>query len=183
MLLGAAGALDLNGRNVTVNGLMATAGAVVDNTAADPAVLTVGDADADTTGTAAFNGTIRNTGGPLSLTKVCTGAFRMQTAPSTYAGDTTVAAGALDLNGLNLLPSGTGRGDVRVNAGATLGLRFAQSVTAPAWLNGAAAPDPRELLPFPVGTLHVPIRRVLGPTPPCSKRMRSTSSTTRPRRP
>jgi autotransporter-associated beta strand protein len=128
--LAAGGTLDLNGRDVTVNGLPAAAGAVVDNTAAGAVTLSVGDADTSTTGTPSFNGVIRNTGGPLALTKVGTGSFRLQTAASTYGGDTTVAAGTLDLNAANLLPSGAGRGDVRVNAGATLGLRFGQSVNA-----------------------------------------------------
>jgi putative DNA primase/helicase len=39
-------------------------------------------------------------------------------------------------------------------------------ITPAAWLAGAdGRPDPRELLPFPSGTLHVPTRQVLAPTP------------------
>jgi putative DNA primase/helicase len=39
------------------------------------------------------------------------------------------------------------------------------SISPPAWLDGRDGPDPRELLPTPSGTLHVPTEKMLAPTP------------------
>ncbi len=72
-----------------------------------------------------FNGVISGTG---SLEVVGPGSLRLQTNAKTYSGNTTVTSGTLDLNLANVLPSGTGKGDVTVTSGAFLGLRFGQNI-------------------------------------------------------
>ena len=71
--------------------------------------------------------------GSYGLTKVGPGSVRLQTATKTYSGDTTVDSGTLDLNIVNALPSGAGKGNVSVTSGATLGLRFGVNMNG---LNG-----------------------------------------------
>lgn len=72
-----------------------------------------------------FNGVISGTG---SLEVVGPGTLRLQTNAKTYSGNTLVTSGTLDLNLANALPSGTGKGDVTVATGASLGLRFGQVI-------------------------------------------------------
>ncbi len=71
--------------------------------------------------------------GSYGLVKAGAGNLRLQTATKTYSGNTTVDGGTLDLNIANALPSGVGKGNVTVNGGATLGLRFGQNING---LNG-----------------------------------------------
>ena len=72
--------------------------------------------------------------GAFDFIKSGPGSVRLQTATKTYSGNTVVDAGTLDLNIANALPSGAGKGNVNITAGATLGLRFGQNANA---LNGS----------------------------------------------
>jgi autotransporter-associated beta strand protein len=97
-----AGALDLHGHSQTLGSLAGAAGAVVENTAAVPALLTVGDATSTT-----FAGTIRNTGGALALAKQGAGVLSL-TGTNTYTGATHVNDGAVQLQGGGGTMLGTG---------------------------------------------------------------------------
>ncbi|MEI6644856.1 MAG: autotransporter-associated beta strand repeat-containing protein [bacterium] len=81
-----AGILDLNGHSDTINGL--SGAGVVSNGVAGSASLTVGDGDATST----FSGTLKNTAGTLSLTKIGNGSLTLSGA-NTYNGATWVNAG------------------------------------------------------------------------------------------
>ena len=71
--------------------------------------------------------------GAFDFIKSGSGSVRLQTGTKTYSGNTVVDAGTLDLNIANALPSGAGKGNVNITAGATLGLRFSQNING---LNG-----------------------------------------------
>ena len=100
--------LDLAGHNATINGLNdgEGGGGTVDNTIASAVTLTVGANDA----TSAFSGTITNTAGTLSLTKVGTGIVTVSGSLS-YGGRTTIQAGtlkAVGAGGIGLIASNGG---------------------------------------------------------------------------
>ena len=97
--------LDLAGHNLSINGLTdgGGGGGKVDNTIVGTPTLTVGGNDA----TSAFSGTITNTAGTLSLTKIGTGTVILSGSLS-YTGRTTINGGtlkAVGAGGLGLLAS------------------------------------------------------------------------------
>ncbi len=107
--------LDLNGFSKTVNGLSSSGAGtgVIDNTAAGPVTLTVGNGNAS----GSFAGVIQNSGGTVSLTKIGTGTETLS-GPSSYDGATSITAGTVVAAGSSALGSGfTG---VSVASGAAL---------------------------------------------------------------
>lgn len=94
------GTLDLNGFNTVINTL--TGSGIVDTVAGGSPILTIGNGN----GTSTFTGTIQNSSGTLSLTKVGAGAFTL--SGFAYSGNTIVADGTLNLNTAGLLPSSAG---------------------------------------------------------------------------
>ncbi|MBN8458636.1 MAG: autotransporter-associated beta strand repeat-containing protein [Verrucomicrobia bacterium] len=60
--------------------------------------------------------------------KTGAGELRIQTNAKTYSGDTTVNAGTLDLNLVNVLPYGAGKGNLLVNSGAYVWMRYGLNV-------------------------------------------------------
>jgi autotransporter-associated beta strand protein len=89
------GALNLNGKSETINGLSGSGGFVQNDLSATNAVLTLGDGDA----TAAFGGTIRNnsTGtGTLTVAKIGNGTQTL-TGTNTATGGYLVTAGTLQI--------------------------------------------------------------------------------------
>jgi autotransporter-associated beta strand protein len=89
--------LDLNGNSQTVNGLNGNSSSVVDNKAGTATyTLTVGNNATNGGGSFEFDGIIQNTLGTIALTKVNTNVFFLGGA-ETYAGPTTISAGALVL--------------------------------------------------------------------------------------
>ena len=97
------GFLNMNGHVATMNaiGITGNGWGVIDNLAAGPATLIVGDGNGGSTA----NCTIKNTGGALSLTKIGTGTQTLS-GPSTYTGTTTVNGGTLTISGTNSASSG-----------------------------------------------------------------------------
>src|SRR5207302_1926887 len=61
-----AGTFDINGNSVGIGGLNGGPSAIFDNTAVGVATLFIGNGNA----TGVYNGTIKNTGGALTITKV-----------------------------------------------------------------------------------------------------------------
>ncbi len=103
------GILDINGFDVSINGLSGTTGAflgkVVNNRTGTTKTLTLGSGDATTT----FAGLITNntgTGGTLNLTKTGTGTLTLSNA-NTYGGSTGIKNGSLTLGIANALPTST----------------------------------------------------------------------------
>jgi fibronectin-binding autotransporter adhesin len=94
------GTLDLNGTNAAVNGLSSSG--TVDNTSADPAILTIGNADASST----FAGVVQNSSGSLALVKTGTGTLTLSGA-NTYSGGLTLSNGTLVVVNNNAFGSGT----------------------------------------------------------------------------
>jgi len=115
-----AGTLDLNGLNLSINGLVGGNGTflgqVVNNTIGT-ATLTVGGAGA----TATFSGVIKDnsgTGGAIALAKTGAG-IQTLAGVNTYSGGTTILAGRLDLRN----SSAAGSGEITLDgAGAELTL-------------------------------------------------------------
>ena len=94
---GAGSTIDLNGHTLTINGLTyakVTGSSNLDNNAATPATLVVGDNNA----TGSFDGIIKNTGAELAFTKIGTGKQTL-TNVNTYSGNTVITAGVLALSG------------------------------------------------------------------------------------
>ncbi|MGA2501699.1 MAG: autotransporter-associated beta strand repeat-containing protein, partial [Tepidisphaeraceae bacterium] len=90
LTISSTGILDLNGSSIAVGSLSGTG--LIDNTAAaTTATLTAGNS-----GTATFSGTIQNTAGLLSLTKVGSGTLVLA-SNSTYSGSTDIQAGTVKL--------------------------------------------------------------------------------------
>jgi autotransporter-associated beta strand protein len=120
--------LDLNGHDLTINGLVSSynAPAVVDNLAGGAVTLTVGDDNSYGT----FDGNIQNTTGTLSLVKAGAGTVFLRGANSTYSGPTTILNGILKFgtsgaagdSGVNRLPATTvlTLGDAVNNTGGEL---------------------------------------------------------------
>jgi autotransporter-associated beta strand protein len=115
--------LDLNGHNTTVNGLTGTG--LVDSSTGGTPTLTVG-ANGDTT---SFGGTIQNSLGAVSLTKVGAGSFTL-TAGYTYSGATIVSGGSLNLSSAGTLPASAG--NVIVNNGGILNANVSGGIAMPA---------------------------------------------------
>jgi autotransporter-associated beta strand protein len=95
---------DLNGFNQTINGMTANSAGniVINNSAAGPVTLTVGDTSISGASTVTFGGgagtyTLQNTGGALALTKVGTGVANFA-GTLAYTGATTATEGTLNLN-------------------------------------------------------------------------------------
>ncbi|MCE9615270.1 MAG: autotransporter-associated beta strand repeat-containing protein [Lentisphaerae bacterium] len=102
--------LDLAGFDETINGLTGL-GVVTNSTGSS--TLTIGDGNATASGSA----TLRDGDGTLALTKIGSGTQTMS-GTSTYSGDTTVNSGTLKLGVATAIPSGPGRGNLHVAAGA-----------------------------------------------------------------
>ncbi|HEY0792946.1 MAG TPA: autotransporter-associated beta strand repeat-containing protein, partial [Chthoniobacterales bacterium] len=103
------GPLSLAGNSNTL-GSLAGAGTVSGNGSGSGTVLTVG---ADNTSTA-FSGTVQDSGSPLGLTKVGTGALILS-GTNTYTGGTTISGGVLSVgNDANL---GDPSGGLTLNGG------------------------------------------------------------------
>ncbi|HXT11267.1 MAG TPA: autotransporter-associated beta strand repeat-containing protein [Candidatus Angelobacter sp.] len=104
--------LDLNGHNLTINGLNGTG--LIDTTVAGSVTLTIG-ANGDSGN---YSGTIQNSLGTLSITKVGAGTQTLS-GGSLYSGTTTVSAGVLNLSSAaGVAPT---PGSVVVSSGAAFG--------------------------------------------------------------
>ncbi|MCC6127367.1 MAG: autotransporter-associated beta strand repeat-containing protein [Pirellulales bacterium] len=120
------GALDMNGRNQTVNGLSNTAAvATITNTAAaTTGTLTVGDNDASSS---VFASILDNGTGKVALAKIGVGTLTLNNPadiyglPSTYSGGTTLTTGIIQ-TGYN---AALGTGSLDMAAATTLDLRSA----------------------------------------------------------
>jgi autotransporter-associated beta strand protein len=121
------GALDLNGRNDSINGLSGTG--LVDNTGAGAGSLTVGYNDASGT-TNTFNGTLQNTIGALALIKEGAGSLTLA-GTNTHGGGTTLNSGNINpKNGFVF-----GSGPVTANGG-TIYSTTTMTVTNALTMNG-----------------------------------------------
>src|SRR5207249_394922 len=100
--------LDLNTFNETVNGL--SGAGTVDTVGGGTPTLTAGNNDQSST----FSGVIQNSTGTLALTKTSAGTLTLSGANS-YSGNTTVGAGSLRLGASDVIPDGTGKGNVSVS--------------------------------------------------------------------
>jgi autotransporter-associated beta strand protein len=103
------GTLDLNGNSITINGLSGSG--TVDN-ATGAAIYGLSLGDNNRSGT--FLGVIKNTSGTLAVSKIGTGTITLSGA-NLYGGDTTISQGTLKLGASNVLPDGSGKGNVIVN--------------------------------------------------------------------
>lgn len=104
---------NLNGFNETINGL-STAGTsstcvITNGVTGSTSTLTVGDNDQS----GAFGGSINNGAGAIALTKVGAG-IETLTRANTYAGDTTISDGVLQLTGSGAINSSP---NVNINGG------------------------------------------------------------------
>jgi fibronectin-binding autotransporter adhesin len=109
------GTLDLNANSITINGLSGV-GMVDNGTGAASYLLTVGGNNRGGT----FSGTIKNTSGTLGISKIGTGTITLSGANS-YSGDTTISQGTLKLGASGVLPDGSGKGNLIVDAILDLG--------------------------------------------------------------
>jgi autotransporter-associated beta strand protein len=125
-----AGTMDLNTYSETINGL--SGAGTVDTVAGGTPTLTVGNNDQTTT----FTGVIQNTAGTLALTKSGTGILTLSGA-NTYSGTTTVSAGTLTLGAANVIPDGSGKGNVSV-AGTLNLATYSETING---LSGAGTVD------------------------------------------
>ncbi len=102
-------ALDMNGKNETINGLTGVSGTTIYNTAnATASTLTVGNAN----GTSAFGGVIANNAGggqtgTLAVTKIGSGVLTLS-GNNSYSGVTAISAGILAISHSNALGNNTG---------------------------------------------------------------------------
>ena len=132
--------LDLAGHNATINGLNdgGGGGGRVDSTVAGTPILTVGGNDA----TSAFSGTIQNTAGTLSLTKIGAGTVTLSGGLN-YTGQTVIKAGtlkAIGVGGVGLV-SGvlTSSGGLDVQGGQAVwdytGVTYNSTLVTPGYLD------------------------------------------------
>ena len=115
--VGLNGTLDLNGYSITINGISGTG--IVTNNAATSATLTIG-ANGESV---AFNGTIEDGAGTVSLTKIGAGTLTLVPPtgrPDSYSGLTTVAGGILQVGGPGSHSQRTGQGQRRGRCGIDL---------------------------------------------------------------
>ena len=119
LVVKAAGAVNVNGFSITIDGLTgdsATAGGLVTNSGA-AATLTIGQGNE---ASATFAGTITNAANALNITKVGTGT-QILTGTNTYTGTTNVNGGILQVGTTTTGNASTlGSGIVTVNTGGTL---------------------------------------------------------------
>jgi autotransporter-associated beta strand protein len=121
-----AATLDLNGHNLTINGLNGNASGIIDTVAGGSPTLTIG-ANGNNGN---FGGTIQNSSGTLSLIKVGAGSETLS-GGFTYSGATTVAAGTLNLSTvLGVVPSTPG--NLIVGNGTVLGANVSAGTPLPA---------------------------------------------------
>ena len=123
-----AGILDLATLACSVNGLNG-AGTVDNSTGTGTYTLTAGNNNANST----FSGMIKNTSGTVALTKAGSGTLTLSGA-NTYAGQTTLSGGTLQLGIDNAIPSGS---LVLTSAGTTLDMN-GHNETLP-YLSGPAS--------------------------------------------
>ncbi|HZZ28781.1 MAG TPA: autotransporter-associated beta strand repeat-containing protein, partial [Pirellulales bacterium] len=135
--------LDLNGFNVTINGLNSTAGTdsqdfVTNSSTGSASVLTVGDNDANGT----YTGVVQDGGNSIGLTKIGNGNQILMNTANPYTGATTVSGGTLTIkasSSINSTPTisvaSTGIFDVTDfgGGGMSIGSSVAQTLVA----NGA----------------------------------------------
>jgi fibronectin-binding autotransporter adhesin len=117
------GTLDLNGHNATINGLNGSG--TVDTVAGGTPTLTVGANGNNGT----FSGTIQNSSGTLSLTKIGAGTETLS-GGYTYSGATTVAGGTLSVNSATSVPSSPG--SLIISNGAVLTVNASSGTALPA---------------------------------------------------
>ncbi|MEO6477244.1 autotransporter-associated beta strand repeat-containing protein [Luteolibacter sp.] len=128
-----AGIFDINGFDVSINGLAGTTGAtlgrIVNNRTGTTKTITIGSGDATTT----FAGLVTNntgTGGTLNLGKTGTGTLTLSNA-NTYTGTTAIRNGTIELGIVNALTTSTSLtlGDGTTNTSGILRLNgFAQTL-------------------------------------------------------
>jgi autotransporter-associated beta strand protein len=104
------GTLDLGGFSETVNGLSG-GGRITSTVSGAPSTLSVGGNDASST----FSGLIADSAGAVAIAKIGAGTLTLTGATKTYSGDTTISQGALKLGAQDLIPSGTGKGNLVFN--------------------------------------------------------------------
>ena len=95
-------ALDLAGNNLAVNGL--NSAGTIDNTAGGSVILSVGNNNASST----ISGVVQNSGGNLTVDKTGAGTLTLSNVNNTYAGGTTINAGALNFAADGSLGAATG---------------------------------------------------------------------------
>lgn len=117
------GTLDLNGHSATINGLNGSG--TVDTVAGGTPTLTVGANGNNGT----FSGTIQNSAGTLSLTKIGAGTETLS-GGITYSGNTVVAGGTLSLNSASGVPSSPG--SLIISNGAVLAVNVSSGTPLPA---------------------------------------------------
>ncbi|GAA5126456.1 autotransporter-associated beta strand repeat-containing protein [Luteolibacter yonseiensis] len=128
------GTIALNGFSETINGLSGTG--IIDGMSGTP-TLTVGDNNATDQ---VFTGTIRNTAGTLSVTKIGSGTQTLS-GTSTYSGNTTISAGKLVIAG-NTSATLADTSTVTIASGAVLDLPNPETDTvARLVINGTALPE------------------------------------------
>lgn len=115
--------LDLNTHSATINGLNGSG--TVDTVAGGSPTLTVGANGNNGT----FSGTIQNTAGTLSLTKIGAGT-EILSGGYTYSGAMTVAGGTLSLNSALSVPLSPG--NLVVSNGAVLSVNVTSGTPLPA---------------------------------------------------
>jgi autotransporter-associated beta strand protein len=154
------GTLDLGALDAAIGALTGTG--TVNHSGAGRNTLTVGSGDASSD----FEGTIANSGGPLTLVKTGLGQLVLSGGDNTYTGGTMVEAGTLYVTDTDALPGGT---SLTVGAGGTF--IFDPAATAgpasggsPEALPGAAVaagpePGPLALLAAALGSLTWATRR------------------------
>lgn len=110
--------LDLNGKDTTINtltfGTGTVLGQVINSAIGSTATLSLGGNNTTYTLSAGAIKDNTGTGGTVALTKIGTGTVTIGAA-YTYSGDTTISTGTLKLGASNVLPDGTGKGNVIVN--------------------------------------------------------------------
>jgi autotransporter-associated beta strand protein len=113
LTIGNAGALDLNGRVIAIDGLAGTGS--LTNNSATAVTLTTGSSG----GSGTFGGTINDGVGTIALTKTGSGTVTLTNANS-YSGGTTVTGGLLAItadSSLGALPGSTTPGNIILNGG------------------------------------------------------------------
>jgi len=111
------GTFDLNGFNEGVNGFSGTNTGIVDNKAnSSTSTFTIGGNG----GSGTFSGVIQNSGTSsiLSLAKTGGGVETLSGA-NTYSGDTTINQGTIKLGASNVIPDGSGKGNLIIAAAGT----------------------------------------------------------------
>ena len=128
--LSGAAILELNNFNQTLAGVTKNAsGATIQNSGASLRTLTVSPA-----GTVTFAGVI--SGANLAVTKSGAGTLTLSGA-NTHAGDTTISTGTLKLGAANVIPDGSGKGNVSLSGTLDMAT-FSETING---LSGAGTVD------------------------------------------